>query len=166
MLIGILLIASITDLYKSKIPNYITLPGIGIGIIYLVFVSRQSLWEHLVVCSILLILTLPLFAIKAMGAGDIKLMVMIALFMEPKGVLLSLILGLGLSVIYTFTKLLVSKGIRERILYLKDYLYALSNGFLADGYIPDDEKKDSKDYNVHLSIWITIGVVITWLLGI
>ena len=161
MLIGVLLLASITDLRKSKIPNFITLPGIGAGIIYLIFISRDTAKEHIWICALLLILTFPLFAIRAMGAGDVKLIIMISLFLSPKETILSLLIGFGLAVIYGIIRLLTDGDLKERMIYLKDYLYALSTGIYAEGYIKGEEKKDEKNYNVHLGVWITLGVVIS-----
>ena len=162
MLIGILLLASITDLRKSKIPNYITLTGIGIGFIYLLFYSPDNLIKHMAVCLIILIITIPMFVIKAMGAGDIKLMIMISLFLDFKDLLLSLLTGLGAAVVYSVIRLLMDKEIKKRIRYLSDYIFSLAMGGDVDGYIKEEDKKNSKNYNIHLSIWITLGVIISY----
>src|SRR3954466_1665569 len=79
MLFGLLVIAAITDYRTHKIPNWLTAGGITFALIcnavLPVSPHEALLWaiEGLVVGFLVM---LPLYAMKAMGAGDVKLMAM------------------------------------------------------------------------------------------
>ncbi|PFH08018.1 prepilin peptidase CpaA [Collimonas sp. PA-H2] len=84
VLIALLVLASICDFRVYRIPNWITASGTAFGLIYntVVPISPHAgfLWafEGLLLG---LLMTLPLYALRAMGAGDVKLMAMVGAFL-------------------------------------------------------------------------------------
>lgn len=77
-------IGAITDLRARKIPNWLTLTSIPIGLIASGVLGG---WQGLVFAFIAMFLALliyfPLYLLRAMGAGDAKLMAAIATFIGP-----------------------------------------------------------------------------------
>ncbi|WP_211470480.1 prepilin peptidase [Collimonas humicola] len=84
VLIALLIVASICDFRFYRIPNWLTASGTAFGLIYNTMVPISLhigvLWafEGLLLG---LLMTLPLYVLKVMGAGDVKLMAMVGAFL-------------------------------------------------------------------------------------
>lgn len=75
LLTALLLSAAVYDYRFYKIPNFISLAGWIAGpIIFTFFFGFEGLWQSLLGLLLVLALTVPFYAFKWMGAGDIKLM--------------------------------------------------------------------------------------------
>lgn len=79
LLIGLLVAAATIDVRSHRIPNWLTLSGAAFGLVYSAFVpfygQHGFLWSlgGWTVCFALLF---PLWMMRIMGAGDVKLMAM------------------------------------------------------------------------------------------
>jgi prepilin peptidase CpaA len=77
----IILIAAVTDLRTRRIPNWLTLPSIPIGMLLNFALDGVSgLMASVFGVFIALLIYVPLYLLRAMGAGDGKLMAAIAAF--------------------------------------------------------------------------------------
>lgn len=80
----LLLLAAALDLRTQRIPNWLTVPGAALAIVYSAFVP---FWPHggllwsLGGAGLGLLVFFPLYALRAMGAGDVKLMAMAGAFL-------------------------------------------------------------------------------------
>lgn len=84
VLFGLLVSAAVIDYHTYKIPNWLTVSGAVFGLAYSIAVpfSPQAGWLwSLGGLALGLALMLPLYMLKAMGAGDVKLMAMIGTFL-------------------------------------------------------------------------------------
>lgn len=83
-LAALVLIAAAFDIRYRKIPNWLVLAGflIGLSLSYLFF-ERQGFKDSLLGALLAFAVYFPLFALRAMGAGDLKLMVAVAAFSGP-----------------------------------------------------------------------------------
>lgn len=90
VLIAMLALAAVIDIRSYRIPNWLTASGIVFALVYngLAPVSPQQgfLWA-LEGMGIGFLLTLPLYVLKTMGAGDVKLMAMVGAFVGMPAVL-------------------------------------------------------------------------------
>ena len=117
----LLLLAALADLKTDRIPNGFVALGIVIGVL-------GSLWQGVdirqTVGSMLFsfLLMYPLFKIGAMGAGDIKVFMMIGSFVEMKELLMILILSFAIGALCSLIKLLSEHNGRERIYYFLSYI--------------------------------------------
>lgn len=68
-----------TDYWTGKIYNYLTLPSILLGFLLVSFYFGISgLWASLLGVGLVLLLFYPLFFLKTVGAGDVKLLMALA----------------------------------------------------------------------------------------
>jgi len=127
-----LITITVIDLYHQIIPDVISLPGIGIGILASILTPYLSFYESLIgiICgggSLFLVATLYqwLFKREGMGGGDVKLLAMIGAFLGWKSVFITIILSSLIGSIAGVI-LIALKG--------KDFKYAIPFGpFLSIG---------------------------------
>lgn len=83
-LIALLAVAAVIDYRTYKIPNWLTVPGAALALAYAAAVPFSPklgfLWA-LGGCALGLFMLLPLYMVKVMGAGDVKLMAMAGAFL-------------------------------------------------------------------------------------
>ncbi|BBL23102.1 MULTISPECIES: A24 family peptidase [Comamonas] len=88
LLLLLLLAAAICDLRSRRIPNALTFGGAAIALLYSLTSSSHHgggfFWALGGMC-LGLVLMLPLYLLRAMGAGDVKLMAMAGAFLGPDG---------------------------------------------------------------------------------
>ena len=92
---GILTAAAYTDLRSHRIPNKL----IGLGLILAIIFQLMANGAHGLLFGFLAALIglgcfMPFYALRAMGAGDVKLMAVVGLFTTPRGVLYAVVLSL------------------------------------------------------------------------
>ena len=88
------------DLYQRQISNLLTLGGSALALLYLMFNGHSWLGSSAVEAGwallIVLVLTLPGYALKKLGAGDVKLLIALALATD-RLMVLGTFIGAGLS---------------------------------------------------------------------
>jgi leader peptidase (prepilin peptidase)/N-methyltransferase len=129
-----LIVITVIDLYHQIIPDVISLPGIGVGLLASLMIPEITFFNCLMGIllgggSLFLVATVYqwLFKREGMGGGDVKLLAMIGAFVGWKAVILTILLS---SLIGSITGIIimVSKG--------KDFKYAISFGpFLSLGAV-------------------------------
>lgn len=85
--------AGIWDLAQRRIPNALVVSGLALGAGIRFLVSGPSLIEGLLGATLALALTFPLFALRAMGGGDVKLFAVTGIFLGPVGFFAALLLS-------------------------------------------------------------------------
>lgn len=121
-LLLLLLLSALADLKTDRIPNGFILLGTVIGIFGGVFSGRR-LSDILASVLLAFLLMYPLYMIGALGAGDVKLFVMIGSF-RPVGDFLMILAGaFVIGAGFSLVKLSVEKNGRERFRYFFSYLH-------------------------------------------
>lgn len=163
ILIVLLVCASVMDCLYEKIPNSFIILGIILGITYRILLLGETNYLNILVGFMLpVILLFPVFFIRAMGAGDIKLLAVISLFIGTKGILLSTGYAIAFGAAFALLKMLVSKNLKKRFRYLFGFIKKLfAGGFIEIGnvdYIGGiNEAKASAV--IHFSVPIMAGVL-------
>ncbi len=76
--------AGVYDIRYRRVPNWLTVPGVLIGLALNWFLyETPGLWFSLKGLGLALLIYFPLFAIRAMGAGDAKLMAAVGAMVGP-----------------------------------------------------------------------------------
>src|SRR4030043_1294533 len=132
--VAALIVITIIDLYHQIIPDVISLPGIGVGLIASPILPQNTFLNSLIGVllgggSLFIVGTLYqwLFKREGMGGGDVKLLAMIGAFLGWKAVILTILLGSLIGSII---------GISIMVLKGKDFKYAIPFGpFLSLGAV-------------------------------
>lgn len=87
---AVLVLAVISDLRTNRIPNTLTVPGVGLMLAALLWsFSLSTVGDHLLSLVVTLVVFGLLFRLGAMGGGDVKLMLVVGLAF-PLSALISL----------------------------------------------------------------------------
>ncbi len=129
-----LIAITVIDLHHQIIPDVISLPGIGIGLLGSLLVPQMTFYNSLIGImagggSLFLVATVYqwLFKREGMGGGDVKLLAMIGAFLGWKAVILTILTSSFIGSVVGITIMLL-KG--------KDFKYAIPFGpFLAAGAV-------------------------------
>ena len=85
VLFGVLAVACATDLRSRRIPNALTFPSVAVGLaLNSVLFGFDGLRDSASGCGLGLVMLLPLFVLRWMGAGDVKLMAAIGALKGPE----------------------------------------------------------------------------------
>jgi leader peptidase (prepilin peptidase)/N-methyltransferase len=130
---GLIVITAI-DLYHQIIPDVVSIPGIGIGLLCSLIIPQLTFLDSMTGIlvgggSLFLVATLYqwLFKREGMGGGDVKLLAMIGAFLGWKAVILTIFLSSLVGSII---------GIAVIVLKGKDFKYAVPFGpFLSFGAV-------------------------------
>lgn len=137
-----LLLAVYHDLKSYKIKNYLIVIGVLTGlIINLIELGLVANYPFLLATIIPIIILFPLFIIKAMGAGDIKLFSIIGSYLGVypiiKIIIISFFVGGIMSIIY----LIRTKSFIKRFIHMKSYI---TNLIRDDQFSINSEKTSIK----------------------
>jgi len=129
-----LIVITVIDLYHQIIPDVVSIPGIGIGLLCSLILPHLTFFESITGIlvgggSLFLVATLYqwLFKREGMGGGDVKLLAMIGAFLGWKAVILTIFLSSLVGSII---------GIVVIVLKGKDFKYAIPFGpFLSFGAV-------------------------------
>lgn len=83
-LFALLIIAAVSDWRSYRIPNWLTLSGVIFGLTYnalLPATPEHGLYWAVLGMLVCFAITLPLYLMHTMGAGDVKLMAMVGAFL-------------------------------------------------------------------------------------
>jgi leader peptidase (prepilin peptidase)/N-methyltransferase len=132
--VAALIVITVIDLYHQIIPDVISLPGIGVGLVASLILPQITFLNSLIGIllgggSLFIVGTLYqwFFKREGMGGGDVKLLAMIGAFLGWKAVILTILLSSFIGAI-TGIIIIVLKG--------KDFKYAIPFGpFLSLGAV-------------------------------
>jgi leader peptidase (prepilin peptidase)/N-methyltransferase len=132
--ISALIVITVIDLYYQIIPDVISIPGIGVGLLGSLIIHYITFFNSLIGIlvgggSLFLVAILYqwFFKREGMGGGDVKLLAMIGAFLGWKSVILTILLS-------SFIGSIV--GIAIILLKGKDFKYAIPFGpFLSLGAV-------------------------------
>ncbi len=121
ILLLLLLLAALADLKTDRIPNGFVVLGGCIGILGRLLGGVDMRRTFLSVLLAFLLLY-PLFRIGAIGAGDIKVLMMVGSFMDAGELFAVLVLSFLIGAVCALMKLLAEHNGRERLRYFLSYL--------------------------------------------
>jgi prepilin peptidase CpaA len=154
-----LLAAVWTDLANRKIPNRLVYSGVGLALVcQTALPSGEGLWVSLQGLGLGLALLLPLYLLRAMGAGDVKLMAMAGAFVGPQ-----LIIGATLVTLVAGGVMAVMAALRQRAFWrLVENLKVMFLGSmarLAAGQLPVPEQPAASVGKLPYALAIAAGTL-------
>lgn len=102
VLIVYLCLCVITDYKKGIIPNKLLVLGVIHRLLY-----KTSIWNHFIVILIIFIVFFPFFKLRMLGAGDIKLFMLIGLYLTPRETIISIAVSFFIAAIISIAKLIL-----------------------------------------------------------
>lgn len=91
--VALALVSGWMDLRRHRIPNWLTVPGVLLGIVLNTALGgRSGLKDSLLGCGLGFVLLLPFWMLRSLGAGDLKLAVALGAFTGP-GKLFDILFG-------------------------------------------------------------------------
>lgn len=160
ILICLLLVAAFLDVWKGRIPNILILLGFFLGLGRLIL-SQKQIYAYLPGILIPPILLFPLYMIGTLGAGDIKLLSLIGIFLPAKESFICIFLAFFIGAAIGFILLLKNKNLMERMYYLYTYLlHCLQMGQVYPYYPPEDEGREMKKKSgINFAVPILISTI-------
>lgn len=107
------------DLSSGRIPNFFILIGLMYGVFYRLCICGEHNIPALILGFVLpIVILFPLYMIRGMGAGDIKLLAMLGMFVSLKDLALIFILSVLIGAAAGVFKLILHRGVKDRIRYI------------------------------------------------
>lgn len=157
-LVSVLLVASIEDMRKCRIPNLCIVAGMIAGLI-MTFVSCGAFetGKALVQMIVIFLAFYPFYLLRGLGAGDCKLFMMLGCYFSDRKLLYCLFISLLIAGAVSIGKMIFYKESRERLWYLGRYLRKAAVTGAIDNYEID---KSSKRQIVRLALPTLCSVII------
>jgi len=152
------LVAGWTDLRSRRIPNWLTVPGLLLGIGANTFLNgRDGLKASLLGAALGLALLLPLVLLRSLGAGDWKLAGALGAFAGP-GLLIDLLLGsIFVAGVMAMILVMYKRRTRQTIRNIGHILVALVTFRLPGSHVSLDNPESLKvPYGVALAFTVVL----------
>ena len=154
----ILVPAVICDIRTDRIPNSIIVVGFLTGMIYQsIHHGIYGILQGMASAMIPFIVLFPIFTIRGLGAGDIKLLAVAGTFLSVDKSKHCLIFSLIFGAVFALIKMLYQRNFIERIQYFISYVrrvYETGHFFKYNTEATDATSK------IHMSIPILLAVLL------
>lgn len=148
------------DIRLFKIKNITILVGIFTGVLFLITQEDiSSMLNYFGGMIVPILILFPLFMLRMFGAGDIKLLSVVGLFLGIQAAIHIIIASIVIGGILSIIKLVQNRNIKQRVAYFMQYVRGTSCG-IRSGYY--DANSDNYTNAIHFSIAILVAVVL-WL---
>jgi len=129
-LVCLLVLAVIRDIKSCRISNYLIVFGLIVGILFHHFENGWtsiSIWGPGILIPVLFLF--PLFLLKALGAGDIKLFSVIGCFYGTAFVIKSVGAAFLIAAVMSFIYLIKHRLVFQRLHYLVTYIQTITSNY-------------------------------------
>ena len=117
------------DYCRKRIPNWLVLVLLIHGsVLCLAREGAQGILGYMANTVILTALLYPLFKIKTLGAGDVKLFGVVAGYLPFNKIFLFLFFSLFIAAVFSMIKLVLQRNFRERLRTFAGYVQAVMWG--------------------------------------
>lgn len=168
LLISLLIAAVLMDFVYDRIYNGWILFGIMIGLSFRFLEYQwQGLYEAAVSMLLSFALLYPLYKIGGLGAGDVKLFLMLGSFARAEELLRMIAASFVIGAVFSVGKLTAEGNFQERVRYLFEYF---SDAFYTRQWKPYGEelRGDYRRYmsnKIHFALPVLISAAL-WLGGV
>jgi prepilin peptidase CpaA len=159
ILILLLAVAAVIDFRTRRIPNWLVLSGALYGVAYnavLPPMPHNTILFPLLGLALGLALFMPLYMVRAMGAGDVKLLAMTGAFLGPgdtfRAALATMIVGGVLAILFVLIKGKASLMFRNLASAFHLSIFGLASGQTTNLEIAPNASAGKLPYGVAISI--------------
>ena len=163
ILLIVLILAVFQDIKFYKIKNITIIVGLFLGIVLNIFLKLKFTTKNEIISKVICILVLIFcYLIKAIGAGDVKLFIVCAFFVDEVIFINIIIQSFLIGAIISIVKILNEKRINE--IYLKINLIIRD---ILEGRVDRiDIDKTKKENIIHFSIPILLATIASTFINI
>lgn len=162
LLFSILIFASFQDARTGKISNWLILIGMILG--FVLQTHLYGLWgifQIIITCVVPFFILFPLFKIGVLGAGDIKIFIVMGFYMNLTDLLICIIISFIIAAIPALVKLYKEESLKERMEYLNDYLGQLmKTKEILPYYFNEQNEKEIDKTKIHMTIPILLSFLL------
>ncbi|MBO4900203.1 MAG: prepilin peptidase [Lachnospiraceae bacterium] len=160
----ILSVAAAHDAYDGRVPREVTTIGMIISQAWVI--CRSSVQDALIALIfgfLLLLILYPLFMIGTIGAGDIKLIMILPAYMTFPDSLQALFISFVCGACIGLVRMVTSHTLIARLRVMKNYISAVSeSGRILMYEQPEQVKiKQLKSHQIHFTIPLLIGTAVS-----
>lgn len=165
-LLILLIWAVVTDLSKTRVPNCIIITGLILGLFYRVlYLGHRNYIVILAGIVIPVLIFFPLFLMRAMGAGDIKLFAVTGAFFSIEDNMKCIALAIMLGGVIALIKVFANRNLRERLKYMFLYLgnvirLALAGNYCEIPYIDREDTAAVQTAGIKFTVPVLLGVIV------
>ncbi|MBQ2406511.1 MAG: prepilin peptidase [Lachnospiraceae bacterium] len=158
VLLIFLVIIAFVDIKSFRIPNVLILAGTLTGtIMTLMSYEAKDVFKRVISALIIFSVFYPFFLMRGIGAGDIKLFAMSALYFDGNRIFIYIALTMVIAGIISIAKMIIFEESRMRLKYLITYLRKTAMTVSA-GVIDKYEISYSSDLKVRARSVIRLSV--------
>lgn len=166
VLLALLLVAAVTDYRTFRIPNWLTGGGLVFALVYTALVPPEynaSWWWGAAGALIGFLVTLPMYVLRSMGAGDVKLMTMVGAFLGITGTLYAMVFSFITAGIAAIA-FAASKGVLLRMFgnvrrIMDGMAWSAIGGIRPTAQMKEQESVGKLAYGISIAIGTTVYVV-------
>lgn len=136
-------IACLYDLWQYRVPNMCILCGLLLRILFCMKEEPQQLPVLFIQMTVVFCFFYPFYLCRGLGAGDVKLFMLMAAYMKEEKLIAGLLLTFLMAAVVSLVKMLYRPACRERLLYFLKYVRKLLLTGVADTYEVDKTKKET-----------------------
>lgn len=166
VLLALLLVAAITDYRTFRIPNWLTGGGLLFALVYTALVPPEynaSWWWAPAGALLGFVITVPMYVLRTMGAGDVKLMTMVGAFVGSTGTLYAIVFSFitaGVAAIaFAASKGLIPRMFANVRRLLVGMVWSAVGGIRPTAQIHEKESVGKLAYGISIAIGTTAYVV-------
>lgn len=161
VLMGILAYAVYTDMRSYRISNLCILLGIIAGML-MTFVSYSYAGAAAAAArmAVVFIVFYPFYIIGGLGAGDVKLLMVLGCFLQGERLISCLLMAMLIAGAAAVVKMLIFEESRQRLYYLGRYIRKAASTGVFDEYETDLGQKKSV---IRLSVPVLASVALMYL---
>lgn len=155
--------ASIYDLREDRIPNALVICGVLGG--YVCIAMEHGLGGVVagsISAVIVFAILFPVYLIRGIGAGDVKLMSAIALFFEPEYAIRFLLICAGASAVCSAVRIITYRQFFSRLCFIKGYI----SDCVAAGRILPYHTSESLESYIRLAPCMLFAVIAMYLMEV
>lgn len=155
--------STIVDFKVERIPNLFIILGIVSGIFFKIFESNDSSWQSFAIGILIPLVSLfPLFVIRAIGAGDIKLLLVTGVYLGARGSFYVICFSIIIGAFIALMKIMKNGLAKERFMYLFDFVNSCPNISFNEikniNYI-GDKSRLSRGIKMHFSLPVLLATI-------